>query len=420
MAAVEPSAPMERNLRMVGVSAVARAFGLSLILPFVALYLYNDLGVGYAAIGVLLALASVPPLLTASLGGLAADRLGRRRLFLVSLAGEMAMLFALAGAMALASLPGVILAFTGFALVSNFGGPALSAYVADFSFGSARTRAFTWFRVGHNVGFTLGVLAGGALVGLLGFVPVALAAALSALVAVVMVYLLLDPSPYDLEIANGRSAGVDGRSTNPSPRESIRVIARDRTFLALCLGFALAYLAESQWGITFPLFVHGALGISYAVLGAGLALNGVIVVLGQTATTNAVIGRRHTTIAIGGLGCYVAGFLGLGAAGAYNLFPVLAFFAAVFVLTVGENLMSIPQNTLPSNVAPPLEIGAYNGAFQTLTGFGPLLGLLVGGAALAAFSDPFVLWAVLMIPAIPAIALLRWSAGRLDPVADRA
>ena len=411
---------MERNLRALGIGAIVRAFGVSLVGPFFALYLNNVLGVGYVEIGALIVVTGIPPLLVSSLGGLLTDRVGRRRLFLLSLLGEAVTLFGTAGAMALGSLLLVMVAFTAFALVSTVGGPALSAYVADLSFGSERTRAFTWFRVGHNLGFTIGVVAGGALVGLWGFVPVALAGGVAAAATVVFMFVAMDPSPYDLALAAGASPGSARPLGGSSVRESLWILVHDRTFLALCTAFSLAYVAVAQWQVTFPLFVHAQLGVSYQLLGLGLGLNGVIVVLGQSATTNAVLGRRHTSIAIVGTLCYVAAFVGIGLAGGFALLPIVAFFASVFVLTLGENLLSIPQSTLPSNVAPPTEVGSYNGAFQTITGIGPLVAIFVGGVALASLHQPLVLWTVLMLPAIPAVLLLRWVGRRIPEGVDRA
>ena len=76
---------MDRNIRWLSFGAVIRASGLSLILPYVALYLRNVLGLGYAEIGVLGAILGVAPLLLYPFGGAIADRLGRRKLLLAAL-----------------------------------------------------------------------------------------------------------------------------------------------------------------------------------------------------------------------------------------------------------------------------------------------------------------------------------------------
>jgi hypothetical protein len=90
------------------------------------------------------------------------------------------------------------------------------------------------------------------------------------------------------------------------------------------------------------------------------------------------------------------------------------------VLTFGENLLTIPTSTLPSNLAPRDEVGSYNGAFGTIMGFGGLTAAVFGGAALATLGNPLLLWMVLVAPCLPAVLLLRWVGARLPARPNRA
>jgi hypothetical protein len=160
--------------------------------------------------------------------------------------------------------------------------------------------------------------------------------------------------------------------------------------------------------------------VSYSLLGIGLALNGIVVVVGQSPTTESVLGWRHTTIAMLGIVLYGVAFVGLGAAGLWNVVPVVVFFLSVVVLTLGENLEAIPSATLPSNLAPKEEIGSYNGAFGAFGTLGFLLATLAGGVVLATVTNPLLIWVVLSVPAVPAVILLRHAAGRIPAAANRA
>ena len=110
----------------------------------------------------------------------------------------------------------------------------------------------------------------------------------------------------------------------------------------------------------------------------------------------------------------------LAAAGEWMFLPLFLFFAFVVVSTVGENLVSIPGTTLPSNVAAPGEIGAYNGAYQTVMNAAWLIGMFGGGVTLSAVGDPLILWAILVAPAVPASVLLHRLARRIPTTANRA
>jgi MFS family permease len=414
---------VDRNIRWLGFGAVVRATGVSLLLPFLVLYLRNVLGIGYVDVGLLVALTGVAPLLIVPFAGLLTDRAGRRRVFLSALVAEAASTLGLSVVMRDQSLVGVLVLATGVQVVGTIAGPAISAYVADFVHGSDRTMGYTWVRIGWNVGFTIGVFAGGVLIGFLGFVEVALVAGGTLLASTAFLALFLDPSPYDLGRATRRCvAGAAGGPSRPvSVRDSLTVLTRDRPFLALCGAVGLAELTIGQWGTVFPLYVNSVLGIPYAILGAGLALNGLVVVFGQAPMTRASLGHRHTSLLLLGLAGYAAGFLLFGLVGELSLALVPAFFVVVFVLTIGENLGSIPTTTLPSNLAPASEIGTYNGIFIAIAGVGQLLAPALGGAVVSASSSPLAVWATLVAPSVPAAAILAlYVAPRLRAEANRA
>ena len=402
---------MDRNIRWLSFGAVVRASGVSLILPYVALYLRNVLSLGYATIGVLVALLGVLPLVVFPFGGAIADRLGRRGLLLASLVLEAGSVLGTGFAMRFDDLAGVLGFAAAVSLSGALGGPAFSAYVADLAVGSERTQGFTWFRIGWNVGFTIGVLSGGVLIGFLGFSDVGLLAGAVLVASTTLLVGVLEPSPYDRDRARGVPRPASAGGTGP-PKSTWRVLAADRTFLALCAVFSVLELSVSQWGTVFPLYANTVLGLRYAYVGVGLALNGVLVVVAQAPTTRASHGHRHTSLVHLGTLLYVAGFLFFGFVALVPVLILGGFLAAVVILTMGENVLSIPMSTLPSNLAPPGEVGAYNGAFFAIMGVGQVLATTFGGFVLALGASPPVTWTLLMLPAVPALLV---SVARVAP-----
>jgi MFS family permease len=414
---------VERDLRLLSIGFAIRTFGAALYNPFLALFLYAILHVGYLEIGVIFVGLGVIQLPFALVGGLWTDRVGRRRLIILGLATETALTAALAYsfdikslilAIAVAAVGGCILSATG---------AAYSAYIADWSSGSERTRGFTWYRIAFNAGFAAGVAIGGTLVALIGFAGAVGVAATIIGGATVFVLVFLQPSPYDLGLRKNAARPKEHRSMETgrrSLRESFSLLARDRTALLVAGAFALVYMTASQWNVTFALFVHNKMGISYSILGIGLAVNGLVVVFGQSFTTERVIGLRHTTIGILGTILYVVAFLLLGISALWVLLPIGIFFLAVLILTSGENLGSIPVSTLPSNLAPPGEVGAYNGGFNTVVSVGALAAIFLGGWVLSAIANPLLEWTLLVIPAIPGMILLRYASFRIPVQQDRA
>ncbi len=394
---------MDRNIRWLAFGAVVRATGLSLVLPYVALYLRNVLHLGYVEIGVLVALLGVAPLTVAPFGGAIADRLGRRNLLVASLVLEAVSVLGTGGAMHARILAAVLVAGGSVSLAGSLGGPAFSAYIADLATGSARTEGYTWFRIGWNVGFTIGVLSGGVLIGLLGFATVGLLAGSVLVGSTALLAWALEPSPYDRDRARGlprpvAAVGSDGRRVG-----TWRALGRDRLFLSFCAVVAVAQLSVGQWSTTFPLYANTVLRLPYADVGLGFALNGILVVVAQAPTTRRALGHRHTSLVHLGILLYVAGFLLFGAVALFPALVLAGFLGAVVVLTMGENVLSIPGTTLPSNLAPPGEVGVYNGAYNAITGAGQVLATTFGGLVLALGASAPLTWGILMLPAVPAL-----------------
>ncbi|MCL5984908.1 MAG: MFS transporter [Candidatus Thermoplasmatota archaeon] len=414
---------VKRDLQLLSVGTAIRTFGAAIYNPFLALFLFTILHVDYLEIGVIFVGLGVLQVPFGLFGGLWTDRVGRRRLIILSLLTEALFTAVLAYAFQIQSLA-LAIATAGFAgIILSATGPAFSAYIADWGVGSGRTMAFTWFRISFNAGFAAGVAIGGLLVTLVGFPEaVAISAVIIGMAAVFMLA-FLGPSPYDLALREGRPVSQDKATVSQksrSMRESFSLLVADRPALLTAFGFALVWLTASQWSVTFPLFVHNKLGISYAILGIGLALNGLVVVVGQFSTTRLVLGMRHTTIAILGGGLYVVAYLMLGFSAFWVLFPAAIFLVSVLVLTLGENLGSIPTSTLPSNLAPPGEIGAYNGAFGAFLNTSALGAIFLGGVVLATVANPLMEWVVMVLPAFPGFVLLKYAGTRIPAEKDRA
>ncbi len=408
---------MNRNIRFLGFGAAIRALGVAMLTPFIGIYMRRVVGLDFLTIGLLIIVIGIIPLIISPFGGLVTDRIGRRRLFLTMLGVEALSIGLVGVSMLYASVAGIIIS----AALANLAGgalagPALSAYTADLTTTPERSQAFSWQRIGFNGGYVAGVIAGGYLTVAIGYSAAGFLASAIMGVAVVLLTLVLSPSPYDLAMAKGGSLDGGPPPQGPSSmRQSARILANDRGFLLFCLAFFLATLAEAQWATILPLYVGTVLGVPNNLLGVALALNGLVVVLGQKQITKWATGHLHTSSANASILLYVAAYLTLGALGlgwsGWGVFAVVLI--AIVILTIGENFAAIPQMTLPSNLAPPTEIGSYNGVFGLFAGAGYVFAPALGGAALQATSNTLLAWALMMIPAIPAFVLFTKLGKRL-------
>jgi len=411
---------LDKNVRLLGVGAGVRLFGVAMVYPFLSLFFYHVGGLSYAVIGLLILLVSLLPLTVAPFGGLVTDRYGRKKIFILGLGGEAASVFLMAVSMQMNFIPGVLLGGALSGVAGSVAQPAIQAYVADMAEIPERTMAYTWVRVGFNAGFTVGVLLGGVLVGFLGFADTAFATSIVLVSGVVFLFVALDKSPYDVALSTGvvLEEHRTGAVRPGSMGDSIRALSKDRTFLVLCLAMLLSGLVYGHWSTTFVLFSNTVLLIPYGILAVGLALNGVIVVFGQTATTKLMTGRKHTFAAILAVVMMGLSFIALGGISLVSGAALAAMFSYVVLLTIGENLGAIPNMTLASNVAPASEIGNYNGVMGLFNGIGSSLSPAFGGVVLGAVGNPLAVWLILGIPCIPAIFLFRWLGTRIPERAN--
>jgi MFS family permease len=403
---------LNKNVRLLGFASGVRLLGVAMVYPFLSLYFKNVAGLGYAVIGALMLLVSVLPLAVSPFGGLVTDRMGRKNVFLAGLGGEAASVLLVALSMQSDFVAGVLVGGALSGVAGSIAQPAIQAYVADLTDVSERTMAYTWVRIGFNAGFTVGVLLGGVLIGFLGFPDTALTTAAILASMVLFMLLALDPSPYDAALARG-AVPLEPAVGPGSMSESVRLLAKDRTFLVLCVASLFSSMVYGHWSTTFILFANTVLGVPYAVLATALALNGLIVILGQFPTTRLMAGRKHTYSAILAVAMMGVAFVALGGISLFPGLALVAVFTFVVFLTLGENLSAIPSMTLPSNVAPTTEVGNYNGVFGLFLGIGGSLSPLLGGVALASFSNPLVLWLLLAVPCVPSVLLFRWTGRRI-------
>ena len=135
--------------------AVARFFGAVasyMVLPFIAVRLTQG-GAGLAAAGLVTGVGPLVRMLAGTLGGVAADHLGRRRTMLLGNAVSAVAMAGFAfshGALSYALWNGLN------GLGRAVAGPAQSAAIADVTEPGERPQAYAYGRVAMNVGAALG------------------------------------------------------------------------------------------------------------------------------------------------------------------------------------------------------------------------------------------------------------------------
>ncbi|MEU8182418.1 MFS transporter [Micromonospora sp. NPDC049044] len=382
----------------------------SFVLVFLAIYLTQERGFSASQAGLVIGLWGVGGAFGTTAGGTLADRWGRRPTLLTAHVGAATMMLGLGLAR---DLWAVALGALLLGMFAEAARPAFGAMMIDVVPAKDRLRAFSLNYWAINLGFACAaVLAGLAAQAdyLLLFVVDAGTMLITALIIFVKV-----PETGGSAASAPATAGVSGGA--------LRTILTDRVYLgfvALNLFAALVFLQH----ISMLPIAMGDSGLSPATYGSVIALNGILIVVGQLFVPRLIRGRSRSHVLA--LASVVMG-LGFG----LTAFAGTAWFYGLTVLiwTVGEMLNSPSNSTLIAELSPAELRGRYQGVFslswQIAGASAPILGGLVrehagndalwyGCAALG------VLTAVAHLVSGPArerrAAALRHSGATLTPV----
>ena len=383
--------------------------GFSIVLPFLV-FLVTDWGGNAFIYGLTGATYSVFQLIGAPLLGRWSDRIGRRRVLLVSQAGTLVswLVFLIAfvlpqttlvnadscltGPFAL-TLPLVVLILAR-ALDGLTGGnvSVANAYLADISDDDMRAANFGKMAVSSNLGF----VAGPAIAGILGatalgaFAPVA-AAALISLITTVFIAFGLPESTLCVLTDNPEQTSVrklfgqeqrdcfEVRSAQPL---SARVVLERRGLLATLTMHFLVMLGFNFFYVAFPVFAVVDLGWSLTQTGTFFAVMGLLMAGVQGPVLGWVTTRlSERALIIGGSVLLSGGFW------LYDSMTSTEIYLGATLMAAGNGVMWPSVQSMLARVAGKSSQGAIQGFAGSLGAVASILGLLLGGVLYTAIGS---------------------------------
>jgi MFS family permease len=328
----------------------------SFVLPFLSIYLVRDRGFLPAQVGRVLALYGLGMTVAGPLGGLLADRIGRRRTMLVALVlGASAV-----GTLAFARDP-VLLCAMAFlsAAAGDLYRPAMSAAVADVVPAQDRPRAYGLIYWAANFAISTGLFLGG-LVAERSIFVLFLADAASSMAAAAVIF---------LRVPETRPEGL---VHEPAIRGLAKVFS-DGPYLSFLLLHLGALAVFTQWQLALPLDMaaHGFGPSAYAFL-MGLNCAGVVVLQPLLSTRL----NRFDAARLLAFSALLFG-VGYGVNAIGGSLPVYAMGTTLW--TVGEVIGFPVASTMVANLAPPALRGRYQGAYSMCWGIAFVVSPLAAG-----------------------------------------
>ncbi|MFC9128020.1 MFS transporter [Streptomyces sp. NPDC057099] len=381
-------------LRLLILTQLAFNVGFYAVLPFLAEHLGTAIGMAGWLVGFVLGLRTFSQQGLFVVGGWLVDRFGVRPVVLAGCVLRIAGFAWLGYAEASWAVIGAVLVI-GFA--AALFSPAVESEVArqavvweEEGHGS-RTRLLALFSVAGQAGAFVGPLLGALLLAV-DFRTACLAGA-AVFVLVLAGHLWLMPQH------------IPGR-VRTRERGGVRLLLRNRRFLALCGAYGSYLLAYNQLYLALPDEVQRAAG-SQAPLSWLFALSSVLVVFTQLPVTRWAGDRldlRRSMTA--GLLLIAAGFAVVAAArpagwtGVAGLLPAAGF---VVLLTVGQMLVVPAARAWVPDLAEEGRIGLYMGALSSVSGLIVLAGSAATGSLLDLGLPAAVPW--LVLAAVPALTV---------------
>lgn len=340
-------------------------FGYFLLYPFFSFYITSRFGVGMTTVGVLYAVFSITGLIGNGLGGALSDRLGRRSMVIFSLVTT-ALTSVLLGFAPSITAMFVITFLVG--TLSETGGPANQAIVADLLPDEQRAEGYGILRVARGISAALGPAIGGLIASRSYLALFLIDAVISLLTAFVAFRGLPETKP---QLKHGEQ--------HEKLSETFRGYAqvfKDSLFLLFIVTWIFSNLPFMNMRTTLGVFLRDVHGVSEQNFGLLLTFNAALVIIFQFWITRRL--QKASPMKMLALGSLLlsAGVALFGFVSGYNL-----FFLAIGLMTVGDMIQTPFGQSLVAKFSPEHMRGRYMAIFALTWNipfaFGPYLGGLI-------------------------------------------
>jgi MFS family permease len=350
-------------------------FGGFMLYPFFALYLTEKFEIGMATVGILFAVFSVSGFVGSAIGGALTDRMGRKGVILFSLVLSSLSALGMGYAPTLAIFIAVSVIV---GTLSNIGGPAHEAVVADLLPENKRAEGYGIIRVVFNLAVIAAPAVAGFLIAKSYVLLFVVDAVISLLAASVVLLFLPETKP---------AAHPDARpETVKQTFAGYGKVFRDIPFVAFIVMSVMTALIYTNFNSTLGVFlrdVHNIPAIGYGYL---ISMNAIIVVIFQFWVARRLEKYKPMLMVALGTALYGIGFGMYGITSTYVMFAI-----AMIVITIGEMVVSPFQQSLVASFAPEEMRGRYMAVSGLSWGIAFAIGPFFAGLLLDG-PNPNLLW----------------------------
>ncbi|WP_152396660.1 MDR family MFS transporter [Paenibacillus guangzhouensis] len=366
---------------------------LSMCSPFLVIYLSKHTSLGVGTIGFMIGAGALAGTVGGFIGGYLSDRIGRKKLMLLSLTTS-SVIYA---GYAMVPHPALIFALV---VIGGFGSaffaPVSNAYLADLTPEHQRSTVYSLRYMAVNIGFAVGPLIGLAL-GLTGsptpFVLMAICYFAYAIVLFVALQRLKD-----------RGAPASVASPSLTIGASWHVLRRDAALLFFVCACILTTAVEGLWSVAFANYLPTQFADGEKLLAVLLTVNSTLVILLQPIIAKWTQRKSPLYAITFGSLLFVLAELGYAFSFTWSMFILF-----MVIFTVGEILIMPSQYTLLNQITPASVRGTYFGAFS-LNSLGNFIGPWLWSALLVHYNGQ-VMFGAIAVTALLSVWFYRKAGG---------
>lgn len=336
--------------------------GMSMIWPFLAVYISGELSLPLTAVGSLISIDAVMSLISSFAAGSITDRIGRKWAMVISLA--------VTGFAFLLMIPAST--YFQYALLMVLRGSfrplfrvGSDAMLADLVSPEDRNDAYALNRLGKNAGVAIGPALGGVVASNSYSITFTIAAGATIFFSILIASFAFETLPE--------------KATTSSDLERKKFggygeIFADSVFAIFILGFTFRQISGSMLWTLLAAYAKDNYGLTESLYGLIPTTNALMVVFLQLLVTRKTV--KFNPLLVMAVGTALYG-LGVGSVAFSNGF--WGFWISMVILTIGE-LMVIPTaSTYTANRAPEDMRGRYMSVLALTWGAGSMIGPLLGG-----------------------------------------
>ncbi|MGB9674023.1 MAG: MDR family MFS transporter, partial [Anaerolineales bacterium] len=338
--------------------------GSSMIWPFLMIYVSKRLNQPLSVNASLLTLNSIAGLTSSLIAGPIIDRLGRKRVMVISLLTNSL-------GYVLLSHADSMLSFAVLMIVQGASNPlyriGADAMMADLIPPEKRVDAYSMMRLSNNLGVSIGPAIGGIVASVSYQIAFYCAAVGLSIYGLLMAFLARETLP-QLQVF-----GKDNQRAKELPLGGYQHIFHDTRFVLFILAFLFTNISASIMWVLLSVYAKTNYGVLENIYGFIPVTNALMVVFFQLPVTS--LTRRFKTLPVIAVGALFYA-VGVGSVALGSGF--LWFWGSMVIMTIGELIIVPTSSTYVANLAPTDMRGRYMSLYGltgvVANGVGPVAG----------------------------------------------